>query len=66
MSARTHCPIRNAALYRTFYEFYDQLGFEIIKVPGHTRTSSRDTVDQVFSILDKEVRKALKSLLCKS
>ena len=65
LSARTHRPIQNAALYRTFYEFHDQIGFEVIKVPGHTRTSSRDTVDHVFSILDKEARKALKSLLCK-
>jgi len=60
LSARTHCLIKNAALYRTFYEFYDQLGFDVIKVPGHTRTSSRDTIDHVFSIIDKEARKALK------
>jgi ribonuclease HI len=62
LSTRTHCPIRNAALYRMFYELSDELGFEVIKVSGHTRTSSRDTVDHVFSIVDKEVRKALKIL----
>jgi ribonuclease HI len=62
LSARTHCPIRNAALYRTFYELLDELGFDVIKVSGHTRTSSRNTVEYVFSIVDKEVRKALKNL----
>lgn len=62
LSTRTHRPIRNAALYRTFYELSDQLGFEVIKVSGHTRTSLRNTVDHVFSIVDKEARKALKLL----
>jgi ribonuclease HI len=60
LSTRTHRPIRNAALYRMFYELSDELGFEVIKVSGHTRTSSRDTIDHVFSIVDKEARKALK------
>jgi len=60
LSTRTHSQIKNAALYRTFYELSDELGFKVIKVSGHTRTSSRDTVDHVFSMIDKEVRKALK------
>lgn len=61
-STRTHRLLRNAALYRAFYELSDQLGIEVVKVEGHTRTSSRNTVDHIFSIIDKEARKNLKLL----
>ena len=53
-------PLKNAPLYRAFYEFQDQLGFEIIKVAGHTRTKDRDTVHRIFSYVDKEARRALR------
>ena len=62
-STRTNRPIRNAGLYRMFYEFFDRFGFEVVKVPGHTRTSARDTVDHVFSMVDKAARKALRDVL---
>ena len=52
--------LQNAALYRAFYELHDQLGFEIIKVAGHTRTASRDTVQRIFSYIDKEARRSLR------
>jgi ribonuclease HI len=60
LSGKTHLPLKNATLYRTFYAFHDKLGFEVIKVKGHTRSCSRDTVDSIFSFIDKEARKALK------
>ncbi len=58
MSKRTNCLLKNTSLYRKFYEFYDELGFDVIKVAGHTRSSSQDTVHRIFSFVDKEVRKA--------
>jgi ribonuclease HI len=57
---RTNRLLKNTALYRKFYEFYDELGFEVIKVAGHTSSCSHDTVHCIFSCVDKEVRKALK------
>jgi len=51
--------LTNATLYREFYAAYDQLGFELIKVSGHSRTSSHDAVHRIFSYVDREVRKAL-------
>ncbi len=59
VSKRTNTLLKHAALYRRFYELYDELGFEVIKVAGHTRSSSRDTVHRIFSYLDQGVRKAL-------
>jgi ribonuclease HI len=51
--------LSQAALYRAFYVVYDQLGFQLIKVPGHAHASSHDTVQRIFSYVDREVRKAL-------
>jgi ribonuclease HI len=56
---RSGRPLANAPLYRAFYAAYDQLGFQLIKVPGHSRACSHDTVQRIFSYVDREVRKAL-------
>jgi ribonuclease HI len=53
--------LHNAALYRRYFELYDAQGFDVIKVAGHTRPSSRDTAHSVFSFLDREVRRALRA-----
>lgn len=59
LSKRTSHQLKNACLYRRFYEFYDELGFEIIKVAGHTRSCSHNTVSRIFSLVDENVRKIL-------
>jgi ribonuclease HI len=60
LSKRAGHQLKNACLYRRFYEFYDELGFEIIKVAGHTRSCSHNTVNRIFSLVDKNARKILK------
>ena len=59
-SSGKHRLLKNACLYRKFYEFHDTLGFEVIKVAGHARSCSHDSIHRVFSFVDKEARKALK------
>jgi ribonuclease HI len=59
LSGRSGRPLTNAHLYRAFYEAFDQLGFQPVKVSGHSRASSHDTVQRIFSYVDREVRKAL-------
>lgn len=59
IAKRSGRPLTNALLYREFYTAYDQLGFQLIKVSGHSRASSHDTVQRIFSYVDREVRKAL-------
>ncbi len=56
---RTNRLLKNASLYRTFYEFHDELGVEVIKVAGHSRSCSHDAAHRIFSFIDREVRKAL-------
>jgi len=58
-SKNTRCPLKNASLYLKFYELYDELHFEIIKVSGHSQYRSHDTVHRIFSFVDREVRKSL-------
>jgi ribonuclease HI len=59
LSRRSRRPLTNAPLYRAFYAAYDELGFELIKVAGHSRSCSHDTVQRIFSYVDKEVRRSL-------
>ena len=59
-SKGTNRTVKNACLYRKFYELHDTLGFEIIKVAGHSRSCSHDSIHRIFSFVDKEARKALK------
>jgi predicted GIY-YIG superfamily endonuclease/ribonuclease HI len=60
LSKRTNLPLRNASLYRAFYEFHDDLGFEVIKVKGHSRTRLNDSAHRIFSFIDKKARKELR------
>jgi ribonuclease HI len=59
-SKGTNRIVTNACLYRKFYEFHDTMGFEVIKVAGHTRSCSHNSIHRIFSFVDKEARKALK------
>ncbi len=59
-SKGTNRILKNACLYRKFYELHDTLGFEVIKVAGHVRFCSHDSIHRIFSFVDKEARKALK------
>jgi ribonuclease HI len=59
LSGRTGRPLTNATLYREFYAAYDELGFEVIKVAGHSRARAHDTVQRIFSCVDRETRRSL-------
>jgi ribonuclease HI len=58
-SKRSGLLLANAPLYQAWYAAYDILGFELVKVAGHSRACSRDTVQLVFSYVDQEARRAL-------
>jgi len=60
ISKKTNRQLGNASLYRTFYEFHDELGFQVVKVDGHSKSRSHDAAHRIFSFVDKEARKVLK------
>jgi ribonuclease HI len=58
IAKRSGMPLTNATLYRAFYAASDKLGFQLIKVPGHSRANTQASVQRIFSYVDREVRKS--------
>jgi ribonuclease HI len=52
--------ITNWELYKDFYRLTDELNIEIKKVSGHKRTSTKDNIDRLFTIVDRASRNALR------
>jgi ribonuclease HI len=59
VARRSGRPLAHAPLYRAYYDAYDQFEFQLTRVPGHARADTHDTVQRIFSYVDREVRKAL-------
>ncbi|MDA3894379.1 MAG: hypothetical protein PF517_22175 [Salinivirgaceae bacterium] len=53
--------IENAKLYKAFFQLYDQLHFNVIKVKGHKQTKTKGTIDNIFTLVDRASRDALRN-----
>ena len=54
--------LNNHELYRTFFEVMDQLDCEFVKVAGHAPNSSKNKIEQLFTLVDKASRRALREV----
>jgi len=52
--------ITNWELYQAFYRLTDELNIEITKVGGHKRTSTKDNIDRLFTLVDRASRNAVR------
>jgi ribonuclease HI len=52
--------LKNYELYQVFYRLIDQLGFQLVKVRGHQPSNQKSAIDQLFTLVDKASRKALR------
>ncbi|MCD6584710.1 MAG: ribonuclease H [Desulfobacteraceae bacterium] len=52
--------LNNYELYQDFFRITDHLECEFIKVRGHQVSNQKDEVDQLFTIVDRASRKALR------
>jgi ribonuclease HI len=52
--------VTNWELYKDFYRLTDKLNIEIKKVSGHKRTSTKDKIDWLFTIVDRASRNAVR------
>ena len=52
--------LNHASLYMEFYKLQKELGFEVIKVVGHSPKATHDITHRIFSYLDSHVRRLLK------
>ena len=52
--------MNNHELYKNFYEKLDKLNLTFIKVKGHKKNSLKDEIDEIFNLVDKASRNALR------
>ncbi len=52
---------KNAVLYQDFFKVIDSLNCTFIKVKGHQKTSRKNRLEQVFTLVDRASRKALRN-----
>jgi len=57
--------LKNADLYQQFFQLCDRIDVEFIKVDGHKASALRNENDQLFALVDKACRKALRDDNCK-
>ncbi|MBF0263797.1 MAG: ribonuclease H [Gammaproteobacteria bacterium] len=53
--------IKNHLLYQEFYAITQNLECEIIKIKGHKPSKQKNKIDQIFNLVDKRARVALRS-----
>lgn len=56
--------IANHLLYKEFYTLVDVLQCDFIKVKAHKKESTKNEIDNIFSLVDKQSRDALRAFLC--
>jgi len=47
-------------LYQEFYRMTDPLDYQLIKVQGHQQSNQKTVVDQIFTLVDRASRQALR------
>jgi hypothetical protein len=52
--------INNHELYREFFKLTDQINCEFIKIKGHNKTSLKENIDWLFTIVDRASRNAVR------
>jgi len=62
ISKSKNTEIKNADLYRQFYKYQDELNFTIIKLKGHQKKEDKDINHQIFTLVDRESRRVLRSI----
>ena len=53
-------PLKNSDLYIQFYKITDSLNCEFIKVQGHIASHKKNEIDKLFTLVDRESRRALR------
>jgi ribonuclease HI len=54
-------PLKNADLYIEFYRLTDNLDCEFIKIEGHKASRRKNNIDMLFTLVDRESRRALRN-----
>ncbi|AXK49080.1 ribonuclease H [Aliarcobacter trophiarum LMG 25534] len=63
--SKTGKQIKNCDLYKEFFDKSSRLNIRFIKVKGHKKTALKDSIDNIFNLVDKASRSALRDELLK-
>ena len=55
--------LNNSGLYKEFYKLTDRINCEFIKVIGHKKSNQKDDIENIFTLVDRASRKALRDNL---
>ena len=55
--------LNNSELYKDFFKLLEKYNCEFIKVKGHKKNSLKDEIDDIFNLVDKAARNALREEL---
>ena len=55
--------IKNHELYKAFFKRLDILDCEFIKVKGHKKSSKKNKIDEIFTLVDRASRNALRGMI---
>ena len=53
--------IKNHELYKEFFKLMDVLDCKFVKVKGHKKSSTKNEIDNIFTLVDKATRNALRN-----
>jgi len=56
-------PLNQADLYREFFQLMDRIDCTFVKVKGHRRTKEKNEIEQIFTLVDRASRQALRAEL---
>ncbi len=54
--------LNNYELYQEFYRITDQLSFKLVKIRGHKKNKQKDSIDKIFTIVDRASRNAMRKI----
>jgi len=52
--------IKNHELYKEFFKLVDALDCEFIKIKGHKKSSTKNEIDDIFTLVDRAARNTLR------
>ena len=66
ISASKKTTLANADLYKIFYSIYDELKPKLHWVKGHSKKENQSIIQKNFQMVDRQVRKELRTLVKKN
>jgi ribonuclease HI len=59
--SKKNIPLKNGDLYQQLFRQFDLTNLKLIKVRGHQSTKNKKHLDQIFTLVDRHARQALRA-----